>query len=170
MSKSKIAIVIAPSIYTWERFTAIQNVIAAVADADGIALVIPSENKFDGIPTIIGLVDGVVVIAAEENGHEEDSYARELGRAVMERGINSLRIIGNRSFIASDDEMKEWGQEISGENQTIPLDEIEQIREMMERYVPSAGTVSAFRRLARPQYGRNLEKPIEYLASPVTNG
>jgi hypothetical protein len=171
MSKSKIAIVIASSIYTWDRFTNIAAVINAVTDADGMALIIPSQSKVEGIAALLNLADGVVLVCPEncQGGNfelaAEDNYAREFGRQAVEAGINSLKIIGDRNFIASDKEWQDWAEFLRVGAQSIPLDETEEIQEAMREFVPVAATRSAFRRLAREQ----RRVMAHELRSPVTH-
>lgn len=171
MSKSKIAIVIAPSIYTWDRFTNIAAVINAVIDADGMGLIIPSQASVEGIAALLDLVDGVVLICPQDCRGDnfavksEDVYAREFGRQVVEAGINSLTVIGDRNFIASDKEWQDWAYFLRAVAQTLPLEETEAIQAAMREFVPVAQTSSAFRRLAKFQ----RREMAHELCSPVTH-
>jgi hypothetical protein len=172
MSKSKIAIVIAPSIATWDRSTSFTEIMTIVAEADGLALVIPSQNSEGGIEDILELADGIVLVcpdAAEGGGNQsmesEDAYVRTLGRCAIEYGINALMVVGDRSFFGSDKEWQDWAFFRRSSAELMPLDYSEEFRQALTAFVQSAQTRAAFRRLARS----NRRSLAQELKSPVTH-
>jgi hypothetical protein len=170
MSKSIIAIVIAPSIATWDRFTAIAEVIKAVSAADGTALIIANQNTEDSIREIIRLADGVVLICPEDcrGGHTptapDDAYARAFGRQAIEAGINAIKIIGDPAFFGSEEEWQGWAFTLRADIHALSITDIERIKETFAEIIPCAQRTSAFRRLARPEHRYTGE-----LNSPVTH-
>src|SRR5471030_815530 len=96
MSKSKIAIVIAPSLTSWDHSTAIAAIISQVSDAGGTALIIPSQNCEDSIEEILQMADGVVLVCPEfpdgdgdRSIEPDDKYLHSFGRLAILSGINS---------------------------------------------------------------------------------
>lgn len=172
MSKSKIAIVVAPSTFTWERFTAIADIIRAVSAANGIALIIPGQNAEDGIEAILQMADGVVLICPEgsENGQvshvePDDNYVHAFGCLAIETGINPVIIIGDRNFFGSD---KEWQNRAFFARTTAPsmtMADTAEFWETLAVFVETAQARSAFRRLGR----HNRSNYPAALTSPVTH-
>jgi hypothetical protein len=174
MSKSKIAIVIAPGINTPDRCAAIGKIIQGVSDAGGIGLIIPSQNAVDDIGEILQLVDGVLLICPESPEafgtrtiiEGEDDYVRAFGRLAIESGINVVTIIGDRSFFGTEAEWQDWAYFLRTTAPALSISGIEKIHQRLADSVPSAQARSAFARLARSS-SRRLDPGMK---SPVTHG
>jgi hypothetical protein len=172
MTQSKIAIVVSPSANTWDRSTLIDQVVSAVIDAGGLALIIPSQSRPQEIRSVLETVDGVVLVCPEDCGggfkleDARDSYVRLFGRQVLDLCINPIRIIGDRHFLASPSEWQDMAYFQQIEPSDLAISEIEKICTEMLSFVPSAGMVSAARRLA----AFSNPRLAAYIKSPVTNG
>jgi len=171
MSKSKIAIVVAPSVFTWENTTAIVELIVKVKESNGIAMLIPSENDEESIQQILQIADGVILVAPQtfaEGGQieAEDAFLRAIGRQAILDGNNAVHLIGDKAFFAGEQEWKDWAtfhrigiraEQLYGDDQALAT---------LAEFARTAGHRAAFMRLAN---GHNNRRRSLEVNSPVTH-
>jgi len=169
MSKSKIAIVVAPSVSTWENQTAIAEIIQKVSDSDAIPFIVPSRQDEAVINEILRVVDGVLLIVpatfAEGSAIEaEDNFVRVLGRKAIVSRNNPVHIIGDKSFLASGQEWRDWATHYRVALRSYELNGSQDDMEELDNFAGTASITSAFMNLGNGGHYAHVS-----LNSPVTH-
>ncbi|MBS2010268.1 MAG: hypothetical protein JST01_24675 [Cyanobacteria bacterium SZAS TMP-1] len=171
MSKSKIVIALVSSTYNKGNNAVLAEICTRVKEAGGISLIASGDYDAEGIDTVLGMADGVILVApavfTEGQAVEvEDAFVRMLGRKAIEYGTCPLQIIGAREFFASEQEWKDWAYFYGITAHCLDLDGSVESVEALARFVAGAPVRASFMHLARG--GRN--RSFSEIKSPVTHG
>ena len=187
MTKSKIAIVIAPSVSaeinqafckvgSSPSMEMLRKIIVSVSQAGSIALLLPVDDVDQAIEPLLEVAEGFIFICPPQlesdvtvdasNGG--DAFVRKLGRAVITDARNSSMIIGAGEFFAAEKEWQDWAYFYRAGANHLAFEESVEFWNGLKEFVQSASVISRFAHLARGNR-EGVRMALE-IKSPVTNG